>query len=260
MKKSLITLIGIALVLVAFVVFFKFTDLGTSILWKASNGGAWLLPLVIVAALLDSINPCAFSILILTVAFLFGIGATRGKVLRIGGTYVFGMFIAYVLIGLGIVQTLHLFNTPHFMAKVGALLLVVLGGINLINEFFPAFPVKLKIPEAAHRKMAELMNRGSLPAAFGLGILVALCEFPCTGGPYLMILGLLHDRGTYASGLGYLMLYNLVFILPLVVLLLIASHASLVERVRAWQRKERTNMRLWGGVAMVALGIIIFFL
>ena len=63
------------------------------------------------------------------------------------------------------IQTLHLFNTPHFMAKVGALLLIVLGIINLINEFFPAFPIKLRIPGFAHHKMAELMDRGSAPAA-----------------------------------------------------------------------------------------------
>ena len=46
------------------------------------------------------------------------------------------------------------------------------------------------------------MHQATLPAAFALGVVVGLCEFPCTGGPYLMILGLLHDRGTYTSGLG----------------------------------------------------------
>lgn len=52
------------------------------------------------------------------------------------------------------------------MAKAGATLLIVLGGINIVNEFFPAFPIKLKIPAAAHSKMAGLMNKASMPTAF----------------------------------------------------------------------------------------------
>ena len=144
------------------------------------------------------------------------------------------------------------------MAKVGASVLIVLGIINLINEFFPAFPIKLRIPLAAHRKMAELMEKGSLPTAFLLGALVGLCEFPCTGGPYLMVLGLLHDQATYLKGVGYLLLYNLVFILPLAVILFIASDRMLLDKVQVWQQKERKAMRLGGGIAMVLLGIIIF--
>ena len=146
------------------------------------------------------------------------------------------------------------------MAKVGAVLLVGLGGINLINEFFPSFPIKLRIPQLARHKMAELMNRASLPTAFFLGVLVGLCEFPCTGGPYLMILGLLHDQGTYFAGVGYLLLYNLIFILPLVVILLISSDNALLEKVKSWKKAETKHMRLWSSVAMVALGFLIFFL
>ncbi|MDP2598525.1 MAG: cytochrome c biogenesis protein CcdA, partial [Candidatus Liptonbacteria bacterium] len=198
------------------------------------------------------------SVLLLTIAFLFSIGKMRGGILKIGGFYVAGLFVVYMLIGLGILQALHLFNTPHFMAKVGAVLLATLGAINLVNHFFPAFPLKLRIPQAAHRKIAELMEKGSVPTAFALGVLVGLCEFPCTGGPYLLVLGLLHDQGTYFAGLGYLLLYNLIFVLPLAVILFIASEKSLLEKARAWQRSESGNMRLWSGIAMVLLGLLIF--
>lgn len=259
-NKKLAILISLGVLLLGSVAFFKFGNFGTQALWNLSNGGKWLLPLVSVAALIDSINPCAFSILILTIAFLLSIGKFRSSILKIGSSYIAGIFIVYVLIGLGILQTLHLFNTPHFMAKVGALLLIVLGSINLTNEFFPSFPIKLRIPHAAHRKMAELMEKGSIPTAFLLGGLVGLCEFPCTGGPYLMALGLLHDQATYFKGLGYLLLYNMIFILPLVIILLVSSNQALLEKVRGWQQKERSLMRLGGGIAMIALGIIIFFL
>ncbi|MEK7174808.1 MAG: cytochrome c biogenesis protein CcdA [Patescibacteria group bacterium] len=258
MKSKLTILIIIAATLIGSALLLGNTSFSSRWLWNLSDGGKLMLPLVAIAALIDSVNPCAFSILLLTIAFLFSLGKARTGILKIGGSYIFGLFAIYILIGLGILQTLHIFNTPHFMAKVGATLLLVLGFINLINYYFPAFPIKLKIPQAAHHKMAALMEKASAPTAFLLGGLVGLCEFPCTGGPYLMILGLLHDTSTYLNGLGYLILYNLIFILPLAVILAIASNKNLLEKVQTWKKQETGNMRLWGGLAMVTLGAFMF--
>ena len=260
MNKKLWILIGIAVLLFGSVIFLKTGNIGTTALWNLSSEGKWLLPLIGVAALIDSINPCAFGILLLTIAFLLSLQKTRSNIIKIGGVYILGLLTVYILIGLGLLQALHLFNTPHFMAKVGAALLIALGSINLINEFFPTFPIKLRIPQVAHNKIAKLMSKTSLPAVFLLGALVGLCEFPCTGGPYLMVIGLLHDQGTYLMGIGYLLLYNLIFILPLVVILMIASDNSLVEKVKAWKKSETKNMRLFGGIAMIILGALIFLL
>lgn len=260
MDKKLITLAVIGIILLTAVLFFKGSAAGTATLWNWSNGGTWLLPLVIVAALMDSINPCAFSILILTIAFLFNIGKLRSDILKIGGIYILGIFLVYLAIGLGILQTLHLFNTPHFMAKVGATLLVAMGLLSVVNHLFPRFPVRLKIPHASHARIAQLMEKASMPAAFILGGLVGLCEFPCTGGPYLLVLGLLHDQATYLKGLGYLILYNAIFVLPLAVILLISSNKTLLEKVKTWKQANTGAMRLWGGIAMILLGLIIFII
>ncbi|MDO8560137.1 MAG: cytochrome c biogenesis protein CcdA [bacterium] len=232
----------------------------TEVLWQWSRGGEWIFPLVTVAALLDSVNPCAFSVLLLTIAFLLQIGKLRQHVLRLGFGYIIGLFSVYLLIGLGILQVLHLFNTPHFMAKAGALLLAVLGGINLVNHWFPRFPIKLKIPAASHRVMGKLVDRASLPAAFALGVLVGLCEFPCTGGPYLMILGLLHDKNSFAPGLAYLLWYNLLFVAPLVVILLLAADTAVLGRLSTWQKNNQSRMRLYGGLLMVGLAVLIWLL
>jgi cytochrome c biogenesis protein CcdA len=165
-----------------------------------------------------------------------------------------------MLIGLGMLQVLHLFDTPHFMARLGASLLVVLGLVTLANHYVPAFPVKLKMPQFAHGRMASLMEKASLPSAFVLGGLVGVCEFPCTGGPYLMVIGLLHDRATHLAGLGYLLLYNVIFVLPLAVILLLSSERTLLQKVDAWKKRNTGAMRLWGGLAMVLLGLVIFAL
>ncbi len=256
--KSRFKLILILTAVTAGLIIFLRSGVSASALWQLSEGGQWLPPLVFASALIDSINPCAFSILLLTIAFLFSIGKLRTGILKIGSAYIFGIFLAYLLIGLGLLQAFHLFNTPHFLAKIGAALIIVLGGINIIGEFFPKFPIKLKIPHAAHRKMAELMEKSSVPTAFVLGGLVGLCEFPCTGGPYLAVIGLLHDQATYLKGLVYLVAYNLIFILPLVLILLLGSNEVVLAKLKSWQTKNSRRMRFLGGVAMVALGIVIF--
>lgn len=258
MNRSFKILISVAIIVIGGVLLMRSSGAGTQFLWDISKQGTWLLPLVSVAALIDSINPCAFSILLLTVAFLFSMGQARSGILRIGGTYILGIFVAYLAIGLGIIQALHIFNTPHFMAKVGAAVMILWGGLELINAWFPAFPIHLRIPHAAHGAMAKLMNQASLPAAFGLGALVGICEFPCTGGPYLMVLGLLHDASTHVRGIGYLIWYNLVFISPLVLILGITSNQSLLERINVWKKEHTNQMRIWGGVLMVAFGVLLF--
>src|SRR3990167_8211266 len=219
-------IIGVVLAAILGVIALKYSPGFSSFLWGISEGGTWLLPLVFFSSLLDSVHPCSFSILLITIAFLFGIQMTRKKILQIGGVYIAGIFTAYLLIGLGILKVLHLFNTPHFMGKLGATLLIVFGLINLLNYFFPNFPIKLKIPSFTKKAMGRLMERSSMLAAFGLGILVGICQFPCMGGPYLMVIGLLRDQVTYFTGFGYLILYNLILILPLEI-----GRASCRERV-----------------------------
>ena len=242
------------------VVFLKQSSGTSSLIWGLSNGGAWLLPLILISAILDSVHPCSFSILLVTIAFLFGMRMTRKKIIQIGGLYIAGIFTAYFLIGLGILKVLHLFNTPHFMGKLGAALLIVFGALNILNNLFPKFPLKLKIPSVSKNAMGRLMEKASVPAAFGLGLLVGICQFPCMGGPYLMVIGLLHDRMTYFSGFGYLMLYNLILILPLVAVLFIAADKEVVGRVQEWKKTNLKNLRLWSGLIMVAIGILIFFI
>src|SRR3989338_8362663 len=224
MKNNRLYIILVALaVVVGSLLLLKSSTGSAQFIWNLSQGGTWLFPLVSLSALIDSLNPCAFSILLLTVAFLFSLGAMRSGIIKVGAAYIFGIWLAYLLIGLGLLGTLHIFNTPHFMGKLGAFILIAMGIINLLNEFIPKFPIKLQIPHSAHSKMADLMKKSSLPAVFFLGILVGLCEFPCTGGPYLMVLGLLRDSATYTKGFFYLVWYNLLFILPLAAALFVAS-------------------------------------
>ena len=258
--KRIITILAIVTVAIVGVVLLKNLPGMSTFIWNLSQGGVWLLPLVLISAILDSVHPCSFSILLITIAFLFGMQMTRKKILQIGGLYIAGIFAAYFTIGVGLLKVLHLFNVPHFMGKLGATLLIVFGALNIINELFPKFPIKLKIPSVSHTAMGRLMEKASFPAAFGLGLLVGVCQFPCMGGPYLMIIGLLHDKMTYFAGFGYLTLYNLILIIPLVVVLWIAADKVIVNKIQEWKITNLKGLRFWVGSAMIIIGVLIFFI
>lgn len=258
--KSLVLLALITFLVFGGAIFFQRFQAGSDWLWTISQGGEILLPLVIISALVDSINPCAFSILIVSIVFLFGLGKTREKIFVYGLAYILGIFAVYLLIGLGILQVLHIFNVPHFMSKVGAALLISFGIVNILETLFPKFPIRFAIPHSAHAKMNHLVEKVSIPAMVALGAFVGICEFPCTGGPYLTVLGLLHDTKTYWKGAGYLILYNLVFVLPLIVILFLASNKHLVNKVQYFQKSNKKYMKIIAGLIMVALAFIILAL
>lgn len=209
------------------------------------------------AALLDSVNPCAFSILFLTIAFLFSLGHNHRYILTIGSIYILGIFSTYFLIGLGVLKALSFFNIPNGLSKVGAIFIIIFGLIGLLEVLIPNFPISLKIPAFAHKKIAPLINEGTKVAALFLGIVVGLFEFPCTGGPYLFVLGILQDQDKLLSGLIYLFIYNIIFVLPLVIILLISSNnkiASVIDRAR---RAETKKARIWLSLSMMALGFVV---
>ena len=228
--------------------------------YLATNGSGFFLPVIMVSALIDSINPCAISVLFLTVAFLFSLGKNRKFILLSGGAYVLAIAVVYTLIGLGILQALSFLNVPNIMAKVGASILLLYSIIGLANEFFPNFPIKLKIPESAHATLAKVINKSSIPASFLLGALVALFEFPCTGGPYLFVLSLLHDYANFWKGFWYLIMYNLIFVLPLILILAFATNKVMIEKIDKLRRLETKKARVILLFVLIVFGLIIFSL
>ena len=137
MNKKLIILIAIAVLLIGGVFAVKYGNFGTNAIWNLSNGGQWLLPLIAVAAIIDSVNPCAFSILLLTIAFLFSMGKERSHILKTGAVYVAGIYIMYFLIGVSILKAIQLFNIPHFFTRFFAIVMIALGLVEIVKEFFP---------------------------------------------------------------------------------------------------------------------------
>ena len=94
-----------------------------------------------------------------------------------------------------------------------------------------------------------------MPTAFLAGLLVSVVEFPCTGGVYLSIMGMLASETSYALGLIYLVLYNVAFVFPLIVVMLIMLlRGSESFSLISWGVKEK-RLRLFSGLFFMGLSL-----
>lgn len=218
------------------------------------------LPLVIIAGLVDGFNPCAFAVLLLFITFTMGMlqlqANYRYGLLRVGSIYISGIFVTYVLIGAGFLGAISFFSTTHAVGKAAAFISMMLG-VVLMKDYFVPGGFGLAIPGSMHTPINNWIKRTSAPGVFGAGVLVGLCTVPCSGGIYLAVLGLLTLQSTLAQGIFYLLLYNLMLIMPLVAVLLASSNRVVVDKMVAWQSRNKERVKLLMGSFMVAMGFVI---
>jgi len=176
------------------------------------------LGLVIAAALADSINPCVFGVLIFLLAYMTAVFKSKAKMLIAGMVYITAVYITYFLIGMGILTlayTAGLAKPFYWFAAI----IAVAAGLFEIKDYFwygkgfslqmiPGGAERIKKYSKAMQSMEEKHPSLGLLIAGLLGIFVVFVELPCTGAPYLAILGLL-SAGNYANGIPLLLLYNL---------------------------------------------------
>lgn len=228
----------------------------------APKRGFWgLFGVVTSSAFLDGLNPCAFAVLLFFIAFLFTLKKTRANIWKMGLVYVGAIYLAYLLIGVGIAQAFVITGAPHLMAKIGAWLVIALGGIQLAGVAFPAFPIRMRIPIDTKATLETWMYKATVPAAFVGGFLVGLCTFPCSGGIYVAIIGMLSAQRTAMRGFGWMLWYNLIFISPLLILLALSTNRAAAEHLQRWERGQSKRMKVAVGAFMLALGgiILVFF-
>jgi cytochrome c biogenesis protein CcdA len=223
-----------------------------------SEGTDLSVQLVIASALIDSINPCAFSVLVFLLISIVAI-ADRRRILMVGAAYITAVFVLYLVSGIGLLSAIHITGFSFWLAMAGGVIAVVFGLVNIFDVLRKTDEFLLGIPESRKELIDTYIRKASLPAAFGLGILVGIFELPCTGGIYLAILGLLSRSHTFVEGLPYLLLYNLVFILPLALILLLVAYGISPDRINSWRLSHRRMLRLFVGCVMIALGAYILY-
>lgn len=221
------------------------------------------LGIIIAAAVADSINPCVFGVLIFLLAYMTKVFKNKHRMLLAGLIYIAAVYITYFLLGIGILTVAYTAGLSNYFYWLAALIAIAAGLLE-IKDFFwygKGFSLQL-IPGGAERfkKYSEMLATLetkhpflSLAVAAFLGIFVVFIELPCTGAPYLAILGMI-ATGQYAQAVPLLLLYNLVFILPLFVILGLVYWGQTSEKMESWRKEHRGLMRLLIGLFLLALG------
>jgi cytochrome c biogenesis protein CcdA len=213
-------------------------------------------PLVIICAGVDSINPCALTVLIILLLSIIALQSRR-QVLLVGITYIAAVFLFYFISGIGVLSFVHISGISSLIALGAAIIAIVLGVANIIEAAVKKDGFLLAIPESKKPVIERYITTATLPAAFVLGVLVGIFELPCTGGIYLTILGLISNTLTFSEGIPYLLLYNFIFVLPLIAILLAVVLGIPPERVNTWRLENRRKLRIAIGVAMILVGVFI---
>jgi cytochrome c biogenesis protein CcdA len=242
---------------------------------------------VISAGLIDGINPCAFTVIIFFISFLTLQGYGRRKILTIGLSFILAVFITYVLIGIGLFNFLYKLKAYWIIVKAiyiaGAILCFSLAGFAFYD--FVRFRktgqtqgLILQLPEGLKQRIHRIIGlhyrKGKdreeaarksstlrlILSAFMVGFFVSLFEAVCTGQVYLpTIVFVLKSTHLKLSALSYLLLYNLMFILPLWVVMLFALWGVSSQQFTRLAQKHMGIIKILMMVLFLGLGVFLIW-
>lgn len=211
---------------------------------------------VVVAAFVDSLNPCAFATTILLLTYSLSSGSSR-RMLIICGAFILGVLISYLSAGIGL---LYVISTAFFKTLLRYLVgsvAIVFSILEFKEFFYYGKGLSLEQPRALSRILGKYSASMTVGAGFLIGMAVSMVELPCSGGIYLAILYLLSKIGLTLEVFLLLLLYNLVSILPLIIILLLVYFGRSVMEIDAWRIRERRYARLLAGILLLIVGVAI---
>lgn len=232
--------------------------------------GGLTVPTVLASGVADGLNPCAFALLVLfatyTLTMVNAVTAdgsptllARQRLVGAGSLYVAAVFVTYFLIGLGLFSFLAWLGQDHLVTRVAVVLALVMALWMIKDVLFPGLGPSMAAPHATHGWMSRAMERGGLAGMLIAGVLVGICTVPCSGAIYLDIVAVLHASGGGVTGFALLALYNVAFIVPLLVLLAAISNRRVLGQLGRWNRANspwvKTGLAL--AVIVMSLGLLI---
>ncbi|MDI6740422.1 MAG: hypothetical protein QME74_08680 [Candidatus Edwardsbacteria bacterium] len=222
---------------------------------------------VIAAGLLDGINPCSLAVLVFFISYLAFVGRRRWEILAVGIAYTFADFLVYFLIGVGSLSFLMSLKALPVLSRVlywiAAAAGLVLAFYNL-RDYLKARKgdysgMDLQLSTAAkqriHKVIRERMGAGSLiTGAFTVGLITSVLEFACTGQVYLPTIAFVAQIAPMKlQAYGYLLLYNLMFEVPMIAAFVIAFWGVSSKRIAAWAQRSVPAVKL--ATALLFLGM-----
>ena len=208
------------------------------------------------AAVIDSINPCAIGVLVFLLAYLMRTTKKHSAILTHGLVYLAAVFITYLLAGvllLPVIQEMRNFSVNSYLAI--AAIIAFFGLLELKEYFMPGASSLVQIPPRYSKMISKYKDKmlSSHIFTFGMGVFVALVELPCTGAVYLAVLAIMSLSGLNLSNLTMLIVYNLIFIAPLIIILVLFYRGVESNVIHQWVDRLKPYMRLLTGLLLLSL-------
>lgn len=228
---------------------------------------------VALAGLLDGINPCVFATLIFFISLL-SVSKIKGrKLLLAGSVYCFACFISYLALGFGLFRFLKIFSGYKQIQLGINIFMACILGVMAVLSFRDAWRFKktgksesvdLQLPRSLKLRIHAIMRRGLaykhlVPGAFIVGVLVTAIESVCTGQVYVPTLVYL-TKLQNIQATGFLLLYNIAFILPLLAIFALAYYGFSSQQLIAWSKKEVVFSKILMALFFIVMaGLILIF-
>ena len=242
---------------------------------------------VVFAGLSDGINPCAFAVIVFFISFLALQGYRKRELILIGLTFILSVFLTYLGIGLGIFNFFYRFAGFWVVTH---LLNIIIGTLSIMFGIFAIYdfiefkktgsadglilqlpkPIKERIHKVVgffYRKSLQEKQEKPKPAlgrlalsALITGFLVSLLEAVCTGQVYLPTISFVLKSTTLKlEALGYLLLYNIMFIAPLIAIFVLALLGTTSQQFWSFLKKRLGLIKILMAILFFGLGIYLLW-
>lgn len=220
------------------------------------------LPKIFSLAAVDAVNPCALAVLVMMLFAILALAPKkRHNILLAGLAFTTSVFVMYLFYGLVIIRFFQLIQAltsiKLWLYKVLGLVAIVLGILN-IRDFIRYKPggFLTEMPMFLRPKLQNFMFKVTSPkGAFVVGAFVTVFLLPCTVGPYVICGGILCPL-SLLEATPWLLLYNLIFILPMLAITTACYIGfTTVENVSGWKEKNIRYLHLIAGIIIFGLGI-----
>ncbi len=236
---------------------------------------AFSLGMIILAGLGDGFNPCAFATSVFLIGYLLYLKRRRREIALVGAGFCIGVFATYLLFGLGLSFLIDFLNRMLWLKIAIYGVFGVAGLLLCIGHLRDAFRFRktgkastfslglsVEMHRRIHDQIRSLTEKRSwlmFPAAIMLGGIVSSLELACTGQVYLPTLAAINAHGLNTRALMLLLLYNLFFILPLVLLTVLAICGVEAKGMAGWARKHVFISKIALAVFFAAISLLMFW-
>lgn len=216
--------------------------------------------LVFIAGLLAGFNPCLLAVMAFLSSAIISSNGTRKEMLTLVCGFCAGIFVTYMVVGIGILNTASSFpGIQETLAATMVVLIVILGLWHLYDAYHMRSHQKttFKTPRFFIRLMGNIKGRNIMLLSFMAGAVFSLVKAPCVGAVYLAILDMLISGNDLTGGLIYLGIYNLGVVLPILVLGGMLAFGLDPEKVSDFKERRRVEIRLITGLTLLLLAVLL---